>query len=260
VTTFPVARVVVNVVAETAAKESNDHKYRRYQLSSTVRPRNFSYDFAQNYKLINNGSGSPGDSSGSPGDTSGSPADSTDDQVLPPYEPPIRIATARVLSMSLTDLNENDAQEGSQTTVDGQGDPDIILGTKASASNNLSAWFDGQPGLYSENGGRLYRSNPNYFGNKFMSGLINVLFGVKITDSQAGYRAIRLDKVRGIPLAAKEYEIETEMLIKSIKRGLKIVEVPVTRDRRAAGRTNFKRIRNGLIILGTILKLRFSAA
>jgi len=103
-------------------------------------------------------------------------------------------------------------------------------------------------------------STPNYFGNKFMSGLINVLFGVKITDSQAGYRAIRLDKVRGIPLAAKEYEIETEMLIKSIKRGLKIVEVPVTRDRRAAGRTNFKRIRNGLIILGTILKLRFSAA
>ncbi|MBI3448593.1 MAG: glycosyltransferase family 2 protein [Acidobacteria bacterium] len=103
-------------------------------------------------------------------------------------------------------------------------------------------------------------STPNYFGNKFMSGLINILFGVHITDSQAGYRAIRLDKVRAIPLTAKEYEIETEMLIKSIKRGLKIVEVPVTRDRRAAGRTNFKRIRNGLIILGTILKLRFTAA
>jgi len=66
--------------------------------------------------------------------------------------------------------------------------------------------------------------------------------------------------VRAIPLTAKEYEIETEMLIKSIKRGLKIVEVPVTRDRRAAGHTNFKRIRNGLIILGTILKLRFTAA
>jgi glycosyltransferase involved in cell wall biosynthesis len=103
-------------------------------------------------------------------------------------------------------------------------------------------------------------STPNYFGNKFMSGLINLLFGVKITDSQAGYRCFRLDKIRGIRLTAKEYEIETEMLIKSIKRGFKIVEVPVTRDRRAAGRTNFKRIRNGLIILGTILRLRFTAA
>jgi len=103
-------------------------------------------------------------------------------------------------------------------------------------------------------------STPNYFGNKFMSGLINILFGVKITDSQAGYRAIRIEKLRGMQITAKEYEIETEMLIKSIKRGMKIVEVPVTRDKRAAGRTNFKRIRNGFMILGTILKLRFTAA
>jgi dolichol-phosphate mannosyltransferase len=93
-----------------------------------------------------------------------------------------------------------------------------------------------------------------------MSGLINILFGVKITDSQAGYRAIRIEKLRGMQITAKEYEIETEMLIKSIKRGMKIVEVPVTRDKRAAGRTNFKRIRNGFMILGTILKLRFTAA
>jgi glycosyltransferase involved in cell wall biosynthesis len=103
-------------------------------------------------------------------------------------------------------------------------------------------------------------STPNYFGNRFMSGLINVLFGVHITDSQAGFRCFRLDKLRGITLDAKEYEIETEMLIKSIKRGFRIVEVPVTRDRRAAGRTNFKRIRNGFMILGMILKLRFTAA
>lgn len=103
-------------------------------------------------------------------------------------------------------------------------------------------------------------SVPNYFGNRFMSGLINLLFGVRITDSQAGFRCFRLDKLRGIRLTAKEYEIETEMLIKAIRRGFKIVEVPVTRDRRAAGRTSFKRIRNGLRILGTILKLRFSEA
>ncbi len=102
-------------------------------------------------------------------------------------------------------------------------------------------------------------STPNYFGNRFMSGLINMLFGGMITDSQAGFRCFRLDKLRGITLEAKEYEIETEMLIKAIKHGFKIVEVPVTRDRRAAGRTNFKRIRNGFMILGMILKLRLSA-
>ena len=102
-------------------------------------------------------------------------------------------------------------------------------------------------------------SVPNFFGNRFMSGLINLLYGVRISDSQSGFRAFRLDKVRAILLTAKEYEIETEMLIKMIKRGFRIVEVGVTRDRRAAGSTSFKRIRNGLRILGTILRLRFSA-
>jgi len=103
-------------------------------------------------------------------------------------------------------------------------------------------------------------STPNYFGNRFMSGLINILFGVKVTDSQAGYRTFRRSKLAGIELDATEYEIETEMLIKAIKNGFKIVEVPVTRDKRAAGSTNFKRVRNGLRILWWILKLRFTPA
>lgn len=103
-------------------------------------------------------------------------------------------------------------------------------------------------------------SLPNYFGNKFMSGFINVLFGVKITDSQSGFRCFRRQKLRDITLDASEYEIETEMLIKAIRNGFKIVEVPVTRDKREGGATSFKRVRNGLRILGTILRLRFSAA
>lgn len=101
---------------------------------------------------------------------------------------------------------------------------------------------------------------PNYLGNRFMSGMINLLFGVRITDSQSGFRAFDLEKVRRLNLDSSEYEIETEMLIKAIRAGFKIVEVGVTRDKRGAGETSFKRVRNGLRILGTILRLRFSAA
>lgn len=102
-------------------------------------------------------------------------------------------------------------------------------------------------------------STPNYYGNLVMSKLINMLFRVHITDSQAGFRSFRADKLRGLRIDAKEYEIETEMLIKAIKNGFRIVEVPVTRDRRAAGQTSFKRVRNGLLILKMILHLRFAA-
>jgi glycosyltransferase involved in cell wall biosynthesis len=99
-------------------------------------------------------------------------------------------------------------------------------------------------------------SRPNYYGNLFMSAFINLLFGVKITDSQSGFRAWRLDKLREMKIDAKEYEIETEMLIKAVKAGFTVVEAPVTRDKRAFGSTSFKRVRNGTRILFTILRLR----
>jgi glycosyltransferase involved in cell wall biosynthesis len=101
-------------------------------------------------------------------------------------------------------------------------------------------------------------STPNYFGNLFMTKLINILFRVHITDSQAGFRSFRLQPLQHIRIDAKEYEIETEMLIKAIKSGFRVVEVPVTRDRRGAGSTSFKRVRNGLLILGMIFKLRLA--
>ncbi len=99
-------------------------------------------------------------------------------------------------------------------------------------------------------------SRPNYVGNRALTGVFNVLFGTRITDTQAGFRAIRGDVARHLALHATEYEIETEMLAHVLRRGYRVVEVPVTRYPRKAGVTDFKRIRNGLRILGTILSER----
>lgn len=99
-------------------------------------------------------------------------------------------------------------------------------------------------------------SRINRAGNRFMSALVNVLFGLAITDSQSGFRAIRLARLRALPLAAREYEIETEVLLRGALAGWRMVEVPVTRDRRGAGRSGFRRVRNGLRILALILAIR----
>ena len=61
---------------------------------------------------------------------------------------------------------------------------------------------------------------------------------------------------RAFELRAVEYEIETEMLAAALGSGMRIVEVPVTRYRRQAGATDFRRIRNGLAILRTIVAER----
>jgi len=99
-------------------------------------------------------------------------------------------------------------------------------------------------------------SRPNFWGNRFMSAVIRLLFGGRVTDSQSGFRIIDAALLAAWRLRSTEYEIETEMLCKALKSGARIKEVPVTRKARLAGRTGFRRVRNGLRILGTIFRER----
>ena len=99
-------------------------------------------------------------------------------------------------------------------------------------------------------------STPNYWGNRFMSGLISLLFGATITDSQSGFRAMTRQVAQGMKLSSAQYEIETEMLCRALKSGVGVAEIPVTRKARSGGKTGFKRVRNGLRILAMILKER----
>jgi glycosyltransferase involved in cell wall biosynthesis len=96
----------------------------------------------------------------------------------------------------------------------------------------------------------------NSLGNRFMSAVINTLFGVSFTDTQSGFKAIRMSGLKTLRLSASEYDIESEMLLQAVKKGLKITEVPVARDRRRAGQSGFRRIRHGCKILFMILRQR----
>lgn len=100
-------------------------------------------------------------------------------------------------------------------------------------------------------------SRPNFHGNRFMTLAIRVCFGGRVTDSQSGFRAMRRSLIAGWTLVSTSYEIETEMLCKALKDGVAVVEVPVTRKARGGGVSGFKRVRNGLRILRTILVERF---
>jgi dolichol-phosphate mannosyltransferase len=49
----------------------------------------------------------------------------------------------------------------------------------------------------------------------------------KIYDSQCGYRLIKPDVLRNVQLSSSAFEIESEVLIKSAKKGYRIASVPV---------------------------------
>lgn len=69
---------------------------------------------------------------------------------------------------------------------------------------------------------------------------INYRFGVLFTDSQNGFRAVKTTVAKKLILKEDITTIEQEMLIKCIKAGFRIKEVPAHEYRRKFGESRFK--------------------
>ncbi|MCG6552512.1 MAG: glycosyltransferase family 2 protein [Candidatus Magnetominusculus sp. LBB02] len=72
-------------------------------------------------------------------------------------------------------------------------------------------------------------------GSAFITACINWRFRVSISDSQNGFRAIRTDVARRLSLKEDITTIEQEMIMKTIKRGFTLTEIPAHEYKRKAG-------------------------
>lgn len=99
----------------------------------------------------------------------------------------------------------------------------------------------------------------NRFGNQALTEVVNLLFGARLTDTQAGFRAVRTEAARRARLSALRYDIEVDLLLSVLRSGGRVVEVPVSRKRRDHGQTHLDSFRDGSRILLRILRKRFGA-
>ena len=67
-----------------------------------------------------------------------------------------------------------------------------------------------------------------YHANRIGSRALSSFMGVRLGDSQCGYRVFRTDLVRRMKLRARGYDIETEMVVKAGRLGGTIAHVPVS--------------------------------
>jgi glycosyltransferase involved in cell wall biosynthesis len=111
-------------------------------------------------------------------------------------------------------------------------------------------------------GSRLHRDATSQFktrnrlGNRFFLYVLNYTLGASITDMLSGYRAFNRGFVKGVPLFGGGFETETEVTIKALHRGFRLVEVPVNLTTRPEGSFSKIRIfRDGFLILNTLLAL-----
>ena len=140
--------------------------------------------------------------------------------------------------------------------ADGQDDPAEIPLLLAAIADDVDL-VNGSRFLGDLRPGSIHPANR--VGNVTLTRLFGLLFGQRITDSQAGFRLLRGDVARAMDLHGREYEFETEVLARVLQDHGRVVEVPVTRYPRSAGATDFRRVRNGLRILATMLRERLGA-
>jgi len=72
-------------------------------------------------------------------------------------------------------------------------------------------------------------------GSSLITACINWKLNVRLSDSQNGFRAIKTEVIKKLDLKEKITTIEQEMIIKTLKRGFRMAEVPTHENRRVAG-------------------------
>lgn len=99
----------------------------------------------------------------------------------------------------------------------------------------------------------------HYWGNTFLNIFTSFLFKTRITDMETGYKAFRKEVLEGIHLNSNGFEFEPEITAKIIKKGHKVIEVPIS----YAGRTfsegkKIKPFKDGMKAIYYLLKYRFT--
>jgi dolichol-phosphate mannosyltransferase len=85
--------------------------------------------------------------------------------------------------------------------------------------------LDRLPNLSKEESKHLFIIH--YFGNRFLSLVTSILYGQWITDMETGYKLFPKSAVQDIKLNARGFELEPEITAKLIKKGYKVIEVPI---------------------------------
>lgn len=96
------------------------------------------------------------------------------------------------------------------------------------------------------------------FGNWMFTKIVNILFGGYYTDVLVMYRAFRKDLVQRLSLTrARHSYLEQELVIRPLKHGLKVAEIPGDEPKRIGGVRKMRVVHNGSIVLWAIIRELF---
>ncbi len=133
----------------------------------------------------------------------------------------IEVAQGDILVFIDADLSHDPDDIPALVAPIAEGRSDLVIGSR---------WKGGSDELFGDVG-KFIRST----GSSIITLSINYRWHVKLTDSQNGFRAISTEAARAIMMTEDIFTIEQEMIMKCLRQGFRISEVPAHEYRRRAG-------------------------
>lgn len=96
-----------------------------------------------------------------------------------------------------------------------------------------------------------------YLANRSISFIFNAFFFSDFSDVNCGYKMFRAPLIKSIAIVSSSFQIEVEVLAKVIRRGGRIVEVPVSYHPREKKQGKKIRLTHAFAIVWAIIQHRF---
>ncbi|MCM2266184.1 MAG: glycosyltransferase family 2 protein [Elusimicrobiales bacterium] len=93
--------------------------------------------------------------------------------------------------------------------------------------------------------------------NKVLITLANLLYGTSLTDILTCYKVFRASALEGLAFECKGFDFDCELAVKLIRKGVKILEIPISYNPRTYGEGKKISWRDGFKSLRVVVKNRF---
>ncbi len=98
---------------------------------------------------------------------------------------------------------------------------------------------------------------PNRIVNILLAWMVRFFFGSPMTDEATCYKAFQTELLQSVPLQCQRFEFCPEVTAKVLRRGHRIVEVPIRYEARSLAEGKKIRWTDGVMAIWTLVKFRF---
>ncbi len=106
-------------------------------------------------------------------------------------------------------------------------------------------------------GGRPEMTFLQYWGNRLVNFVLNLLYGTHITDVETCYQMFRREIVQGMNFDRRDMSFTVELAVRLIRQGVRICEVPVAYTPRSKAEGKKLYWADGFISLWVLFRYRF---